>query len=65
MSEDRLLIELTKAEKRALRILAALGEVSMGEHIRREAIHELWEQHYPGRPLGQEPTGKKKDKVQE
>jgi hypothetical protein len=59
--DEKLLIELTKAEKRALRILAALGEISMGEYVRREAIHELWSQHYPDAPLGQEPSVKKKN----
>lgn len=54
---DELLIKLSKAEKRALRILAAFGEVSMGEHIRQE-IREKWDQYFPTTPLGQEPKKK-------
>jgi len=55
MKKSGFLIELTKAEKRALRILAAYGDVSMGEFIRREAIHQLWEERFPDERLGNLP----------
>ena len=54
--DNALLIELSKAEKRALRILSAMGEVSMGEYVRREAIREMWAQHFPDTPLGKSPN---------
>jgi len=50
-----LMIRLTHAEKKALRMLAAFGEISMTEHIRREAIYDLWEKYFPDVPLGSNP----------
>lgn len=60
-------VKLSKAEKSALRILAALDDLSMGDHIRAVAIVELWNEHFPGVPLGQDPSkqyrnGKEKTK---
>lgn len=65
MAKQTFLIELTKAEKRALRILAALGEISMGEYVRREAIHEMWAEHFPDLPLGKSPSTHEKEQEDE
>ena len=64
MAKDNdLTIRLTHAEKKALRMLAAFGEISMTEHIRREAIYDLWKKYFPDVPLGHNPiTHEKKVK---
>lgn len=57
---NNLLLELTHEEKSALRILSALGGISMNEHVRREAIRELWLEYFPHLPLGQAPEKREK-----
>jgi len=55
--DDQLLVNLSKAEKRALRILAAIEGQSMNEFT-RESIRAKWSVYFPDYPLGAKPTGK-------
>lgn len=48
-------VKLSKAERSALRILAALGDLSMADHIRENAIIALWKARFPNVPLGRDP----------
>lgn len=49
-------VKLTKAEKNALRILSAIGDLSMGDYIREEAIIAAWKSRFPDVPLGRDPS---------
>lgn len=58
------LFDLTHREKKALRILAAMEGISMGEFT-RESIRAKWNVYFPNYPLGEAPTdhmNKKRDK---
>ena len=55
---QQILVNLSKAEKKALRILAAIEEQSMGEFT-RESIRAKWSVYYPDYPLGDLPKGHK------
>lgn len=55
MTRIGFLTMLSPAEKRALRILAAIESKSMGEFT-RETIRELWTKYYPQYALGEVPT---------
>jgi hypothetical protein len=50
----RFIFNLSKAERRALRILAALEDQNMGEFT-RDSIRAKWAIHYPDYPLGDAP----------
>ena len=52
------LVNLSHAEKKALRILAAIEQVSMGEFT-RESIRAKWSVRFPNYPLGNPPTDHK------
>lgn len=57
----KFLFNLSKAEKRALRILAALENQSMGEFT-RDSIRAKWSVYFPDYPLGEPPTDHKAPK---
>lgn len=50
----RFIFNLSKAERRALRILAALENQNMGEFT-RDSIRAKWRIYYPDYPLGEVP----------
>ena len=59
----RFLFNLDHKEKKALRILAAIEGLSMGEFT-RESIRAKWSVYFPNYPLGQAPT-EKQDKTKD
>jgi hypothetical protein len=63
--DERFELKLTRAERRALDILAALGEVSMGEYVRRKAIIAMWRARFGDAPLGRVPNGHKSEKEED
>ncbi len=57
MTRIGFLTMLSPSEKKALRILAAIENKSMGEFT-RETIRDLWTKYYPQYALGEIPTDK-------
>jgi hypothetical protein len=65
ISEERMpkisfLMWLSPAEKRAMKILAAIEGRSMADYT-RESIKEAWRQHFPHYELGEVPQKNEQD----